>query len=125
MIRKLSVRSLVGAAIIAAALATLAVVMPVNQGGVAQAQAGTIIGGNKPPAGGGFGSFVYGGGSFADLVTASGCPQESAAYFYNKPNGSFAVYIPGTQVSIVNQDIMGLFPNDSIPLGTIFLGRCV
>jgi hypothetical protein len=118
------IRKLIGPAILAAALATLAVVMPVHTGGVAHAQAGTIIGGNKPPAGGGFGSFVYGGGSYADLVTASGCPEASAAYFYNKADGSFAVYIPGTTVGIVNEEIMTIFP-EPIPLGTIFIGRCV
>jgi hypothetical protein len=118
------IRKLIGPAIIAAALATLALVMPVNHGGTAEAQTGDIIGGNKPPAGGGFGTFIYGGGTYADLVTASGCPEASAAYFYNKPDGTFAVYIPGTEVGIVNEEIMTIFP-EPIPLGTIFIGRCV
>jgi len=118
------IRRLIGPSIVAAAIATLAMVMPVNHGGVAEAQAGDIIGGSPPPASGGFGTFVYGGGTYAELVTASGCPEASAAYFYNKPDGGFAVYIPGTDVGIVNQEIMAIFP-EPIPLGTIFIARCV
>ncbi len=119
------IRKFVGTSIIAAALATLLLVMPGQQAGTAEAQAGTIIGGNKPPISGGLGTFIYGGGSFALMVQASGCPTETSAFFHNKADGSFAVYIPGTQVSVVNEEVNTLFPGDNIPLGTIFLGRCV
>jgi hypothetical protein len=121
MIRKFAATS-----VVAAALAALLLVMPgMPSTGTAEAQAGTIIGGNPPPPGGGFGTFIYGGGSYAAMVAASGCPEASAAYFYNKPDGTFAVYIPGTDVGIVNEEIMTLFPGDNLPLGTIFIGRCV
>lgn len=119
------IRKLVGTSFLAAALAALLLVLPGQQSGTASAQAGTIIGGNAPPAAGGFGTFIYGGGSFDLLVTASGCPAASSAFFHNKADGSFAVYIPGTTVSVVNEEIMTMFGGDNIPLGTIFIGRCV
>lgn len=119
------IRKFVGPSIVASALAALLLVMPGVQSGTAEAQAGTIIGGNAPPAEGGFGTFIYGGGTFAAMVEASGCPEASAAYFHNKADGTFAVYIPGTDVGIVNEEIQALFPEDNIALGTIFIGRCV
>jgi hypothetical protein len=109
------IRQFAGTSVAAAVLAALLVMLP-QHAGTAQAQAGTIVGGNKPP---------YGGGSFASLVTASGCPAATSAFFQNKADGSFAVYIPGTQVSVVNAEIEALFPGDNITLGTIFIGRCV
>ena len=118
------IRQFAGTSIAAAVLAALLVMLP-QHAGTAQAQAGTIVGGNKPPAVGGFGTFIYGGGSFASLVTASGCPAATSAFFHNKADGTFAVYIPGTQVSVVNAEIEALFPGDNITLGTIFIGRCV
>ncbi|MGE0227979.1 MAG: hypothetical protein AB7I38_05350 [Dehalococcoidia bacterium] len=118
------IRRFIGGSIAAAALAALLVLMPA-QGGTVQAQTGGIIAGNKPPAAGGFGSFAFGGGTFAQLLDASGCPQATSAFFHNKPDGSFVAYIPGTSISVVNQDVMALFPNDTIPNGTIFIGRCV
>ena len=119
------IRKFIGTSIVAAALAALLLVMPGQHSGTAEAQAGTIIGGNKPPAAGGFGTFIYGGGSFQLMVQASGCPAATAAYFHNKADGTFAVYIPGTEVSVVNAEITAMFPGDNIALGTIFIGRCV
>lgn len=119
------IRRFIGASVVAAALASLLVLMPAQGGGAAHAQQGGIIAGSKPPAAGGFGSFAFGGGTFEQMLTASGCPKDTSAFFYNKPDGTFAVYIPGTQIAAVNEAIMGIFSNDTIPLGTIFIGRCV
>ena len=56
---------------------------------------GTILFGTKPPAAGGFGTFAFAGGTFAQLLSASGCPQATAGlFFYNKPDGAFATWIP-------------------------------
>ena len=87
---------------------------------------GGILYGNKPPAGGGFGTFAFGGGTFEQLLLASGCPKATAVFFYNKPSGSFAVWIPGTDVSTVNDEIFTIFPNEHqpIPKGTIFTAKC-
>ena len=87
---------------------------------------GGILYGNKPPAGGGFGTFAFGGGTFEQLLLASGCPKATAVFFYNKPSGSFAVWIPGTDVSTVNDEIFMIFPNEHqpIPKGTIFTAKC-
>ncbi len=88
-----------------------------------EAQQGGIIGGAKPPAGGGFGTFAFGGGTFAQLLVASECPEESATFFYNKPDGTWAVYIPAA-LDAANEEIMTLFPGNSIPSGTLFTGKC-
>lgn len=119
------IRKFAGMSVVAAAVAALLLVMPGQHSGTASAQQGGIIAGNKPPASGGFGSFAFGGGTFEQVLTASGCPKETSAFFYNKPDGTFAVWIPGTTISAVNGEIMSLFPNNTVPLGTIFIGRCV
>ncbi|MEZ4553835.1 MAG: hypothetical protein AB7L91_03610 [Dehalococcoidia bacterium] len=88
-------------------------------------ECGTILFGSVPPAGGGFGTFALNCGDLADLVTASGCPQATSAFFYNKPNGSFAVYIPGTGVAAVNAEFIGIFNGDpDIDEPTIFTAKC-
>lgn len=89
-----------------------------------EAQQGGIIGGNKPPAGGGFGTFIFGGGTSAQLLAASECAEETATFFYNKPDGTFAVYIPAA-LDVANEEFVTLFPNDMIPTGSIFTGKCV
>jgi hypothetical protein len=81
--------------------------------------------GTLPPPSGGFGTFAFCGGPFADLLATSGCPMSSAVFFYNKPDGTFAVWVPGTTVSVANAEIMAIFPGDAIPAGTIFIARCV
>jgi hypothetical protein len=85
-----------------------------------------ILFGNKPPAGGGFGTFAFCGGSFEALLKASGCPAATSAFFYNKPNGTFAVWIPGSEVAAVNAEIFTIFPNEHMPIphGTIFTAKC-
>jgi hypothetical protein len=85
-----------------------------------------IITGSAPPATGGYGTFVFCGGSFAELLEASGCPAATAVLYYNRPDGGFAVWIPGSQVSIVNAEIFSIFRGSvPIPRGTIFTARCV
>jgi hypothetical protein len=85
-----------------------------------------ILYGNKPPAGGGFGTFAFCGGDYDQLLKASGCPKATSAFFYNKTDGGFAVWIPGTEVSSVNDEIFSIFPNvhTPIPTGTIFTAKC-
>jgi hypothetical protein len=59
-------------------------------------------------------------------VTASGCPEATATFFYNKPDGSFAVYIPGSEVGVVNAEFLGIFNGDpAIDETTIFTAKCV
>jgi len=107
-------------AFVVTALAWLSVMQPAS----VEAQTGGILGGNKPPAGGGFGTFAFGGGTFAQLLAASECPEETATFFYNKPDGSYAVYIPAAP-DVANAEIMALFAGDSIPPGTLFTAKCV
>lgn len=81
-----------------------------------------------PPPGGKdeFGTFAFCGGTYEQLLDASGCPEATAVFFYNKPDGGFAVWIPGTDVSSVNDEIFSIFPNvhTPIPEGTIFTAKC-
>jgi hypothetical protein len=86
-----------------------------------------ILAGFPPPAAGGFGTFEFCGGTFAQLFQASKCPPPQAtsqsAFFYNRPAGDFLVWIPGSQVAAVNAPIMALWP-EQIPPGTIFTAKC-
>lgn len=110
---------------LAAALAAAILLVFAGQSlATVEAQQGGIIGGDKPPSGGGFGTFAFGGGTFAQLLAASECPEESAIFFHNKPDGTWAVYIPAA-LDAANEEIMTLFPGDSIPSGTLFTGKCV
>jgi hypothetical protein len=83
-----------------------------------------ILAGHLPPADGGYGTFAFCGGTWDELLETSGCPEASAVFFYNKPDGTFAVWIPGTDVMTVNAELLGIFPG-TIPAGTIFTARCV
>ncbi len=103
---------------------TAVLLVTLGQSPTVEAQQGGIIGGNKPPAGGGFGTFAFGGGTFAQLLAASECPEETATFFYNKPDGAYAVYIPAAP-DVANEEFVTLFPNDTIPTGSIFTGKCV
>jgi hypothetical protein len=90
------------------------------------ADADMILYGFKPPAAGGFGTFAFCGGTYDQLLAASGCPKATSAFFYNKPSGSFAVWIPGSEVAAVNDEIYTIFPSEHtpIPAGTIFTAKC-
>ena len=86
--------------------------------------------GFPPPAGGGFGTFEFCGGTYDQLFAASKCPgpmsTSLSAFFYNKPSGTFAVWIPGSTVAAVNAEFMTIFPNQDVPIppGTIFTAKC-
>ncbi|MFN8584199.1 MAG: hypothetical protein U0446_02590 [Dehalococcoidia bacterium] len=79
--------------------------------------------GTLPPASGGFGTFGFCGGTFDDLLTTSGCPHDTALFFYNRPDGTWAVWLPGATVLEINAPIRALFPT-GIPANTIFTARC-
>jgi hypothetical protein len=85
-----------------------------------------ILFGSPPPAGGGFGTFAFCGGTYEQLLDASNCPEATSAFFYNKPSGSFAVWIPGSDVAAVNDEIYSIFPSEHTPIpeGTIFTAKC-
>lgn len=87
---------------------------------------GQLLFGSKPPAAGGFGTFAINCGDVADLVTVSGCPAATSAFFYNKADGGFAVYLPGATVVVVNAEFLGIFNGTpDIDESTIFTGKCV
>ncbi len=90
-------------------------------GGYTYFGAGFISG--SIPEHGGFGLVVFGGGTNADLIEASGCPEETAT-FWATDDGEFVTFIPGTAVSAVNDDWDDLF-DGGIPANTALIGRCV
>ncbi|MGE0228941.1 MAG: IPT/TIG domain-containing protein [Dehalococcoidia bacterium] len=83
----------------------------------------TIINGSIPRDGG-FGLFVFGGGSNEDLVEASGCPKATATFWATNSSGQFVTFIPGAAVQAVNGAWNQLFPQ-GIPYNTPLIGRCV
>ena len=86
---------------------------------------GVILFGNRPPSSGGYGTFAFGGGTFPQLLVAAGCPAATSVFFYNKPDGAFAVWIPGSQVSVVNAEILAIFAlSPPLPEGVIFTAKC-
>jgi hypothetical protein len=97
---------------------------------VAQAQAvppaddntGKIISGSVPTDGG-FGLIVYGGGTYEQLVTASGCPMVRVVFWATR-DGSFVVYVPGSAVAAPNAGFQAAFPGGTIPANTGLIGRC-
>jgi hypothetical protein len=92
----------------------------------AEACADGVLLGFPPPRDGGFGTFVFCGGSLADLLKASRCPASTAVFFYNKQDGTFAIWAPGTQVSSVNEEFLDIFDGSpAVPPGTIFSARCM
>ncbi|MBX7111434.1 MAG: hypothetical protein K1X87_06250, partial [Dehalococcoidia bacterium] len=87
---------------------------------------GKILFGTTPPPGGGVGTFAFSCGTIAQLVAVTACPQSTMTIYYNKPGGGYAVYIPASQVSAVNQEFLGIFNGTpQIPVNTIFSVKCV
>lgn len=82
---------------------------------------GRLLSGSVP-ASGGFGLFVFAGGTDKELVAATGCLSASAAY-WAATNGAFTVFVPGSRVAAVNAEWARLFAA-GIPAGTVLLGRC-
>lgn len=83
---------------------------------------GRIVGGSIP-ADGGFGLVVFTGGTYDQLVAASGCPAPRLSFWVTQ-GGAFLVYVPTTSVGAVNAPFEGAFPNRTIPPDTPFIGRC-
>jgi hypothetical protein len=71
----------------------------------------------------GFGLFVFGGGPLSQLVQASGCPAETAAFWTTTASGDFVIYVPGTSIAAVNAGWFARFP-DAVPASTPLVGRC-
>lgn len=89
---------------------------------VAEQAAGTgRIAGALPPSG--FGLFVFSGGTEAQLLAASACPAETAAFWASDGAGSFVTWVPGTTIAAVNLPWLSHFPS-GIPDSTPLLGRC-
>lgn len=103
----------------------VALALVVASGGclVAFAQTGTIVSGSVPPTGG-FGLFVFGGGTNAQLVAASGCPPSTAAFWATNPSGDFVAYVPASTVAVVNAAWNAMFPS-GIPANTPLIGKCM
>jgi hypothetical protein len=80
--------------------------------------------GGSIPLDGGFGLAVFNGNTAGELVAASGCPPETAVFYFTV-DGAFVTYIPGTEVESVNAGFLAAFPDGAIPAGTAFLGKCV
>lgn len=83
---------------------------------------GRIVGG-AVPSDGGFGLVIFTGGTYDQLVTASGCPAPRIAFWVTQ-SGAFVVYVPATNVGAVNAPFEAAFPNRVIPPYTPFIGRC-
>lgn len=75
------------------------------------------------PRAGGIGLVVFSGGTSTQLVTASGCPTATAAFWTGDGAGSFVGYVPGAAVAIVNADWNARFAA-GLPANTPILGRC-
>lgn len=84
---------------------------------------GEIVNGSIP-ASGGFGLIVFGGGTNAELLEASGCPEATATFYATNGAGGFVTYIPGSGVAAVNAAWNALFPSE-IPALTPLVGKCV
>ncbi len=79
------------------------------------------ISGAVPPSG--FGLFVFSGGTEAQLLAATGCAADTAAFWASDGTGGFVTYVPGTTVAAVNLPWLGQFPS-GVPDNTPLLGRC-
>ena len=83
-----------------------------------------ITSGEAPPPDGGFALFVFGGGSYEELLKASGCGPETATFWATSVSGEFVWYLPGVTVAAVNAAWAGTFEGE-IPPGSALMGRCV
>jgi hypothetical protein len=85
--------------------------------------AARLVNGVIPPNGG-IGLIVFGGGTNAQLVAASGCSASTAAFWATTPAGAFVTYVPGASVAVVNEEWQARFAG-AIPVNTALLGRCL
>ncbi|MGE0227003.1 MAG: hypothetical protein AB7I38_12515 [Dehalococcoidia bacterium] len=82
-----------------------------------------IMSGEAPADAGGYALFVFGGGTYDDLLAAAGCPKETASFWATSGDGQFSWYIPAVTVAAVNAAWDDLFSGE-IPTGTPLMGRC-
>jgi antitoxin HicB len=75
------------------------------------------------PSDGAFGLFVFGGGTFDQLLRATGCDYRTMALWVTV-GGRYIAYIPGTRTQCVNAPFYAAFPEGIIPKDTPFVGRC-
>ncbi len=80
----------------------------------------SIVSGVVPPRG--IGLIVFSGGTDAELLAASGCPSETAA-FWSYQEDRFIQLLPGVPLPIVNAEWRSKFPN-GVPAGTPLMARC-
>ena len=83
---------------------------------------GQILSGSIPVAGG-FGLIVFGGGSYDQLLSASGCPAATARFWVTDAEGNFVILVPASAVASVNAGFDALFAGFIGPL-TPLIGTC-
>ena len=83
-------------------------------------KAGRIVSGVVPQQG--IGLIVFGGGTDTELLAASGCPSETAA-FWSFQEGQYVQLLPGVPIPIVNAEWRNKFPQ-GIPADTPLMARC-
>ena len=83
-------------------------------------KAGRILSGVVPQQG--IGLIVFGGGTDAELLAASGCPSDTAA-FWSFQEGQYVQLLPGVPIPIVNAEWRNKFPA-GIPADTPLMARC-
>lgn len=82
-----------------------------------------IMSGEAPADAGGYALFVFGGGSYEDLLTSAGCSKDTATFWATSGDGQFSWYLPAVTVAAVNAAWDDMFAGD-IPPGTALMGRC-
>lgn len=82
---------------------------------------GRLVSGSLPLAGG-FGLIVFGGGSYDELLAASGCPGGSARFWFTA-GGEFLILVPTTAVGAVNAPFDAVF-GGTIPANTPLIRAC-
>jgi hypothetical protein len=95
---------------------------PLPEGVIEEDGSGTIIAG-KVPLQGGFGLIVFGGGTYTQLLTASGCPPATARFWATDAAGRFVLLVPIAEVAAVNAPFEAMF-GGTIPAGTPLIGTC-
>ena len=75
------------------------------------------------PRAGGLGLVVFGGGTAAQLVQASGCPAATAAFWATASSGEFVIYLPAATVAELNARWHALFPA-GLPANQPLLAKC-
>jgi hypothetical protein len=84
--------------------------------------AGRILSGSIPQSGG-FGLIVFGGGSYDQLLAASGCPAATARFWVTDAAGDFVVLVPASAVGAANAGFDAIFGGVITPL-TPLIGTC-